>query len=56
MVSEFVLTDAVCFKGLLFSRRVTLLPTDVPWKVREMHLRHSDGHVFRVVRGFEPEE
>lgn len=30
---------------------VTLPPTDMPWKAREMHLRHPDGHVFRVSRG-----
>jgi uncharacterized glyoxalase superfamily protein PhnB len=35
---------------------VTLQPTDMPWNVREMHLRHPDGHVFRVSRGFEPEK
>jgi hypothetical protein len=23
-------------------------PTDEPWGVREFHLRHPDGHVFRV--------
>ena len=23
-------------------------PTDEPWNVREMHVRHPDGHVFRV--------
>ena len=23
-------------------------PTDMPWGVREMHLRHPDGHVFRI--------
>ena len=34
---------------------VTFPPTDMPWNVREMHLRHPDGHVFRVSRGFEPE-
>jgi uncharacterized glyoxalase superfamily protein PhnB len=22
-------------------------PTDMPWGVREMHVRHPDGHVFR---------
>jgi hypothetical protein len=27
---------------------VTLAPTDLPWKAREMHVRHPDGHVFRV--------
>ena len=26
-------------------------PTDEPWGVREMHLRHPDGHVFRISRG-----
>ncbi len=26
-------------------------PTDMPWCVREMHVRHPDGHVFRVSRG-----
>lgn len=23
-------------------------PTDAPWGAREMHVRHPDGHVFRV--------
>ena len=23
-------------------------PTDMPWGVREMHVRHPDGHVFRM--------
>jgi predicted enzyme related to lactoylglutathione lyase len=32
---------------------VTFPPTDMPWKVREMHLRHPDGHVFRVGRGLD---
>ena len=27
---------------------VTWPPTDEPWNVREMHVRHPDGHVFRV--------
>jgi predicted lactoylglutathione lyase len=27
---------------------VTWPPTDMPWNVREMHIRHPDGHVFRV--------
>lgn len=26
-------------------------PTDEPWGVREMHVRHPDGHVFRISRG-----
>ena len=24
---------------------------EVPWNVREMHVRHPDGHVFRISRG-----
>jgi len=32
---------------------ITFPPTDMPWNVREMHLRHPDGHVFRVGRGIE---
>lgn len=30
---------------------VTFPPTDMPWGVREMHVRHPDGHVFRVSKG-----
>lgn len=30
-------------------------PTDMPWGVREMHVRHPDGHVFRIGRGVEEE-
>jgi uncharacterized glyoxalase superfamily protein PhnB len=33
---------------------VTFPPTDMPWNDRGMHLRHPDGHVFRVGRDFEP--
>ena len=24
---------------------------DMPWHIREMHLRHPDSHVFRVSQG-----
>ncbi len=27
---------------------VTFIPTDMPWGVRELHVRHPDGHVFRI--------
>lgn len=27
---------------------ITWSPTNMPWNVREMHLRHPDGHIFRV--------
>jgi catechol 2,3-dioxygenase-like lactoylglutathione lyase family enzyme len=33
---------------------ITWPPTDEPWGVREMHVRHPDGHVFRISQG--PEE
>jgi catechol 2,3-dioxygenase-like lactoylglutathione lyase family enzyme len=35
---------------------VTWPPTDEPWGVREMHLRHPDGHVFRISQGLEGAE
>jgi catechol 2,3-dioxygenase-like lactoylglutathione lyase family enzyme len=40
--------DAVhrrCVEGGL---EVTWPPTDMPWNVREMHVRHPDGHVLRI--------
>jgi len=30
-------------------------PTNMPWGVREMHVRHPDGHVFRISKGIEEE-
>jgi catechol 2,3-dioxygenase-like lactoylglutathione lyase family enzyme len=35
---------------------VTWPPTDEPWGTREMHVRHPDGHVFRISQGTEGEE
>jgi len=32
---------------------ITWPPTDMPWNVREMHVRHPDGHVFRISKGIE---
>ena len=32
---------------------ITWPPTDMPWNVREMHVRHPDGHVFRISRGID---
>lgn len=29
--------------------------TDMAWGVREMHVRHPDGHVFRISEGLEAE-
>jgi len=33
---------------------VTFQPTNMPWGVREMHIRHMDGHVFRLSEYSEP--
>jgi catechol 2,3-dioxygenase-like lactoylglutathione lyase family enzyme len=27
---------------------VSWAPMDMPWDVREMHIRHPDGHIFRI--------
>lgn len=32
---------------------VTWEPANMPWNVREMHVRHPDGHVFRISCGIE---
>ncbi|MFN2412920.1 MAG: bleomycin resistance family protein [Pyrinomonadaceae bacterium] len=32
---------------------VTFPPVDMEWNVREMHVRHPDGDVFRISRGIE---
>ncbi len=34
---------------------VTWPPTDHPWNAREMHVRHPDGHVFRIGKSLEEE-
>jgi catechol 2,3-dioxygenase-like lactoylglutathione lyase family enzyme len=31
-------------------------PTDMPWHVREMHVRHPDGHVFRIGHGLDDDD
>jgi len=40
--------DAVYQHCLTQGLEVTWPPTDEPWNVREMHVRHPDGHVFRI--------
>jgi uncharacterized glyoxalase superfamily protein PhnB len=35
---------------------ITWPPTNMPWGAREMHVRHPDGHVFRVSQGIEEEK
>lgn len=43
--------DAIHRRCLEQGLDVTFPPTDMPWGVREMHVRHPDGHVFRISRG-----
>jgi catechol 2,3-dioxygenase-like lactoylglutathione lyase family enzyme len=35
---------------------VAFPPTDMEWNVREMHVRHPDGHVFRIGSSLEEDE
>ena len=48
--------DAVHQQCIAQGLDVTFPPTDMPWNVREMHVRHPDGHVFRVGTGIECRE
>ena len=43
--------DAAHALALQHGMTVTHPPTDEPWGVREFHLRHPDGHTFRVGAG-----
>ncbi|MBW8810712.1 MAG: bleomycin resistance family protein [Lysobacter sp.] len=45
--------DAVHRRCLEQGIDITWAPTDMPWGVREMHVRHPDGHVLRIGRGIE---
>jgi catechol 2,3-dioxygenase-like lactoylglutathione lyase family enzyme len=47
--------DAIYQHCLAEGIEVTWPPTDMPWNVREMHVRHPDGHVFRIGRRLEEE-
>jgi hypothetical protein len=40
--------DAIYQQCMARGLEVTWPPTDEPWGVREMHVRHPDGHVFRI--------
>ncbi len=43
--------DVLHARCLAQGLEVMFPPTDMPWGVREFHVRHPDGHVFRVSRG-----
>jgi catechol 2,3-dioxygenase-like lactoylglutathione lyase family enzyme len=46
--------DAARARALAAGFEITWPPTDEPWGVREFHLRHPDGHTFRVGAGLQP--
>jgi catechol 2,3-dioxygenase-like lactoylglutathione lyase family enzyme len=43
--------DAVHRRCVEHGLEITWPPTDMEWNAREMHVRHLDGHVFRVSQG-----
>ena len=45
--------DALHAAALRHGMTVTMPPTDEPWRVREFHLRHPDGHMFRISAGLD---
>jgi catechol 2,3-dioxygenase-like lactoylglutathione lyase family enzyme len=47
--------DAVHALALAGGLAVTWPPTDEPWGTRECHIRHPDGHTFRISAGLEEE-
>jgi catechol 2,3-dioxygenase-like lactoylglutathione lyase family enzyme len=40
--------EATYARAVELGYEITLPPTDEPWNMREFHLRHPDGHTFRV--------
>jgi uncharacterized glyoxalase superfamily protein PhnB len=42
--------DAMYRRCLAQGIEVTYPPSDEPWGLRETHVRHPDGHVFRICR------
>jgi uncharacterized glyoxalase superfamily protein PhnB len=47
--------DAIHERALQVGAEITYPPTDEPWGIREFHLRHPDGHTFRVSAGLHAE-
>ena len=52
-VSSKAEVDAMHAIALEHNFAVTSPPTDEPWGVREFHLRHPDGHTFRISCGLD---
>lgn len=47
-LGEVADVDRMHARALELGLDVSQPPTDEPWGVREFHLRHPDGHTFRV--------
>jgi len=47
-LDELADVDRMHERALELGLDVSQPPTDEPWGVREFHLRHPDGHTFRV--------
>ena len=45
--------DAVYAHCLKEGIEIMHKPETMPWNVREFHIRHPDGHVFRISKGLE---
>ena len=45
--------EAVHERCVAHGLEITWPPTDMPWNMREMHVRHPDGHVLRIGEGRE---
>ena len=45
--------DEVHEKVVALGYDIAMPPRDEPWGLREFHLRHPDGHVFRVSSGID---
>lgn len=50
-IDSIVALDALHAECVKRGYIVTMPPTNEPWGVREFHLRHPDGHMFRVSAG-----
>ena len=45
--------EAIHQRCLANGLEITWPPTDMPWNMREFHVRHPDGHVLRIGQGRE---
>jgi catechol 2,3-dioxygenase-like lactoylglutathione lyase family enzyme len=48
--------DAVHRHCLEQGLEIAFPPTDMSWNARELHVRHPDGHVFRISQGIGEED